>query len=508
MSDLKKNQPLGEIFANGIDEKQLRLVADKIFENPTIENVSALKKFTGGWCFWYYRQDLGRVLYGQDIFGRKSLCWKVKDNKETRLLSFTISSFPGEQNEGWCEVRQGSVFLMDFGSSEFGIEINQNPYIQDERIPLWDLRIFNIDPLQMMFHRYSYDEIYKSPDDEENCTFKFYVYNQSHVLDAGIMLKPSTERLNKEEVDLRLNPVAQEFILRLKEALYKYIPQNEPKTPIPILFSGGVDSLMLSILANEVAHPDTQIILISVAFGQTESDYAEAPDRPRCIEAFKFLKQRTAPRNDRYRLVHVNVTREELAQCRNAIISKAIAPLNSVLDDSIGCVVWFGSRAKGQEYNPAPDVKLLDYENSPFALVGSGADELLGGYSRHRARFIEKGFEGLYEEIVLELIRSGNRNWNRDYRVGISTGKNLLAPYLDDAFVEWLNSLPLELKMDFSLPRGQGEKRILRVALKHLGVPDMLAFAPKRAMQFGSRMAKLENRKEKGSDPCIRILSN
>lgn len=42
---------------------------------------------------------------------------------------------------------------------------------------------------------------------------------------------------------------------------------------------------------------------------------------------------------------------------------------------------------------------IFSYESMPFALVGSGADELLGGYSRHRLRFVENGFEGLYEEI-------------------------------------------------------------------------------------------------------------
>lgn len=71
--------------------------------------------------------------------------------------------------------------------------------------------------------------------------------------------------------------------------------------------------------------------------------------------------------------------------------------------------------------------------------------------------------------------------------------------------MEWLNSIPLSLKVDYSLPRGYGEKRLLRVALVQQGVPDDLAAQPKNAMQFGSRIAKLENRREKGSDVCDRL---
>ena len=61
---------------------------------------------------------------------------------------------------------------------------------------------------------------------------------------------------------------------------------------------------------------------------------------------------------------------------------------------------------------------------------------------------------------------------------------------------------------DLSLPRGVGEKRILREAAVILGCPSASAL-PKRAIQFGSRMAKLagtSNSRELGSDVCERLL--
>ena len=137
-------------------------------------------------------------------------------------------------------------------------------------------------------------------------------------------------------------------------------------------------------------------------------------------------------------------------------------------------------------------------------LMGAGADEQLAGYARHRQKFANDGWPSLATEIEMEMNRISERNLGRDNRIIADHGRAPRLPYLDEGVVDYLAQLPIWIKADLRLPVGLGDKIILRALAHSLGL-NKTATEPKRAIQFGSRIAKTEARKEKGSQICDRL---
>ncbi len=109
-------------------------------------------------------------------------------------------------------------------------------------------------------------------------------------------------------------------------------------------------------------------------------------------------------------------------------------------------------------------------------LVGQGADELFGGYARHRTAtdlppMLARDFEGLRDQAL------------RDQAVARLHGTFFSLPYLDLRVVRAAQSLPAE-----NLVSGQTGKIPLR-EVAALILPPGIASAPKKAMQYGSGIA-------------------
>nr|CEL67815.1 TPA: Asparagine synthetase domain-containing protein 1 [Neospora caninum Liverpool] len=82
---------------------------------------------------------------------------------------------------------------------------------------------------------------------------------------------------------------------------------------------------------------------------------------------------------------------------------------------------------------------------SRVVLLGSGADELFGGYGRHKTARLKRGTEAVRAEMLLDLRRLWSRNLGRDGRVFSHFSRVPRLPFLDVAFLDFVNSaIPFE----------------------------------------------------------------
>ena len=89
------------------------------------------------------------------------------------------------------------------------------------------------------------------------------------------------------------------------------------------------------------------------------------------------------------------------------------------------------------------------------------------------------------------MDRIPTRNLGRDDRVISTHGKETRHPFLSLDVVNFLVGLPVHVKMNPRLEVGVGDKMLLRLAARKMGLIEASA-RKKRAMQFGSHSARME----------------
>jgi len=292
-------------------------------------------------------------------------------------------------------------------------------------------------------------------------------------------------------------------------------PASVCDTRMAVLFSGGLDCTVLARLGHEILSPAQGIDLINVAFenprvvshlqkganGAATDVYEACPDRITGRKSFAEL-QRVCP-GRAWRFVAVNVPYAETVSHRSAVVS-LMHPHNTEMDLSIAYALYFSARGQGLCYLAADSSPRPCATPARVLLSGLGADELFGGYSRHPAAFSRLGYAGLLDELKLDVSRLGKRNLGRDDRIMAHWGREVRFPYLDEGLVRWAMECPVWEKCDFENP-GEAEssglpgKRVLRLLAEELGMHGV-AREKKRAIQFGSRTAKMENGSVKGTD--------
>mmetsp|Transcript_22529 Transcript_22529/g.64805 ORF Transcript_22529/g.64805 Transcript_22529/m.64805 type:complete len:700 (+) Transcript_22529:128-2227(+) len=356
-------------------------------------------------------------------------------------------------------------------------------------------------------------------------------------------------RLKKEAIAESLVKASETFHVLLDRAVRRRVvnapkPETVPETDssdgadaasVGVLFSGGIDSVVLAAMCNNHVPPEQPIDLINVAFTSEKIKVSSSPDRAAALLSFEEMKAGWP--NRRWRFIAVDVPYGEVLENEERVC-RLIAPLDSTMDYNIATAFWFASRGQGSECfgvssengvlgaaeksaaGTAPLLRFASAQSevassddalhtktaeigndvlgaSPIQytskarvlLVGIGADEQLAGYGRHRSVYNKGGYDALRAELEMERKRIWTRNLGRDDRIISDHGKEARFPFLDEDVVGFLQSLDVLDICDMDRPQGEGDKMILRLLAKKIGVQRCSSLV-KRAIQFGSRIAK------------------
>ena len=110
---------------------------------------------------------------------------------------------------------------------------------------------------------------------------------------------------------------------------------------------------------------------------------------------------------------------------------------------------------------------------------------------RHGTAFRFRSYAGLLEELQLDVGRLGKRNLGRDDRVLAHWGREARYPFLDEDVVAWCLGTGVIGKCGSGEEEVMKGKRVLRLLATTLGMKEV-AGEKKRAVQFGSRSARME----------------
>ncbi|KAJ3414639.1 Asparagine synthetase domain-containing protein 1 [Chytridiales sp. JEL 0842] len=571
-----------------------------------------LSRLHGPWAIFIYHAPTRRVYFGRDFLGRRSMVvhWprKVGDVWWVSSVGVSVAS----DGEAIAGTRDAHLIEFKDGSEREGEDVAGDEEDESEKGGYW--RELDADGL----YEVSLDHVdFASGEAFEQCVKK-YTWNPYEMRleepskdEDKLLIAPLQTALNLSipnglppissipkinqtlplhlrtpppDVGLQLEGCTAEMSDALKqfervleqavrlrvENLHLSSPQAKPR--LAILFSGGLDCMVLAGLAARCLEPNVGIDLLNVGFenpriqkasgrakkaksGKTKGkkedvdvnldahpgwnnnvgisdaqaeretvvkkdteptklglsqssptietdDTYNVPDRLTGLQGFRELSELYP--NIEWRFVEINVPYAEAVECREKV-KELMAPLESVMDLSIAVAFWFAARGKGMVHASNPLDPLYKESrqiyNTPakVLLSGLGADEQLGGYNRHRSRFVAGSYPELLSELQLDVSRISKRNLGRDDRIVGDHGREIRFPYLDENVVTFLSGLRVDLKMDLRYERGIGEKRLLRMLSAEIGL-KRAGGEWKRAVQFGARSARMENTKEKGMD--------
>lgn len=350
-----------------------------------------------------------------------------------------------------------------------------------------------------------------------------------------------------------LTPMAHLGVQASTQAIYKALkgaclirqetihPLKTTEADLAVLFSGGLDCTVIAALLaenfNEFKGTDNyKIDLLTVGFDnpRTGLGAGSSPDRELSVKSWFHLSKKFNSSNVSFRLIEIDIDYQTWLLHKNTV-KHLMYPQQTEMDLSIAIAFYFASNntipcqkvelcdttVSWDEFQQNRDLYIHKETYISLAKVlfsGLGADELFAGYSRHEALFSsvkqednpQEQYNQLNELLLHDITVIHERNLGRDDRVVSTWGKELRYPYLDPEFIKLVvNEVGPDSKIQLNWTTTKKGKTIIKPTRKYLlrqvagemGL-EFVQHELKRAIQFGSKSAKLEigQSKAKGTD--------
>jgi asparagine synthase (glutamine-hydrolysing) len=224
------------------------------------------------------------------------------------------------------------------------------------------------------------------------------------------------------------------------------------KKQVGILFSGGIDSLIICSLVEKLGVPFTC--------------YASGRDGAPDIEWAQNVAKRF---NYCQRLK--TLTLEEIEQLVPQIIS-------TIEDHSLNQV-----KAAIPFYAAA---RIAQGAGERVIFTGQGSDEISGGYPWYSTIVDQEGYESFEQYSWEDTFLGYKETFERENKIATAHGLEMSVPYVDPEVVEVAFQISPRLK----IRRGndQVQKRIHREFAVSIGIPEEIAFRKKEAAQHGAHI--------------------
>ena len=243
---------------------------------------------------------------------------------------------------------------------------------------------------------------------------------------------------------------SEQILGKVKQLLIKAVEKRIPEAKLGLLFSGGLDSVLLAQLVKRLGKKFT--CYLSVLEGR---NLKEPGDLAVGIDAAKKLG------------LELRIVKSPLKDAENCL--RIIAPL--IEDTNVTKVAVALTFFKALEEAKKDGCRVV--------FSGLGSEEIFAGYSRHRDT------QALNKDCVSGLLKLYERDLYRDDVISMFHSIELRLPFLDKDLVSCALRIPPEMK----LSKGR-DKAIIRDIAPGFGISPELAERKKIAAQYGSNMLK------------------